>query len=541
MGQQCSNILLFKCIMIHLTNCTHHLLTIDENNPDIKRNMTAIKKTTTKTISTKWYKEKKGYTSEGWIKQLASIAGTEHWSKQKQRQVAQLIERCIHPHLPHKLVDGAAVISQEEFRGKFARHESDYLKDFIFTSTNKYCYEQGIAKDYRLNHDFCLQLHQMFETYQPDRSKILRADSGKIVKRLYPTRRKHQNIASEGTLHNVPAMCPINLYSLAHANLAITEWINHFQNGVSAIPKVLNIEVQNKIIEYSEGVKSDREAIELTLAYLQRSQFEICYIMALANNGIKFSHIPQTFCESDAGRWYADGLSLQSCCSLTRRAALHGYWQLDIEACHHSVLLNYAKNTGVLTPQLNSYVSDRTSYRQALAEATGISVASIKKALIARIYGAQLTKFSAIEAILGAKRELLITNRKFQLLDDDITRVIKLMVDRSERVFGRVKNDKGKLHKKKYKNNAEPEERHEASHLVQGLESMCLEAALKVHKSAVLPLHDGWVCTEKESAELAKKSILEATGMSMGVEVEQYKLSGIEIEDSTPIPLERAS
>jgi len=476
------------------------------------------------TVSSKqWFKNKNGYTSEAWVEKTAEVAGISGWSKYKRMYAVQLIERCINPYLKHKTVPGAAVIPKDEFRTKFKRPQGEYLKKEIFQSSNHYSMDHGIAKDYVLNEKFKTRLYEALKNSEPKSSHLVSANDGCRVQKVSPTKRKNKNIAENGSLHNVPAWCPVNLPALYEAKNALFDWLEYLNGDTACSPSQLMQEISSKQSEYENSYGNKDQNREI-IGYLERTILEICHILFMAHNTNEDGFIPQTFTESDAGRWYANGTSLQNCSRLTRKAALHGFWQFDIEACHHTILNHIGQQAGMDTEHLTAYVDDRSALREAIAEEVGVSVRQVKDSLIARVYGARQQPFSTLEKIIGDKRECFISNERYQLLDKEVQNVFKHLLTSASKDDLYIVNAKGKKSK-------QADKKKKMAHLLQGHESMCLEAALKVHSSVVLPLHDGWVCTSKESVDAAETSILEITGIPVKVECIRYNLSGLAAND----------
>ena len=297
------------------------------------------------------------------------------------------------------------------------------------------------------------------------------------------------------TLHGIPAWCPVNIPALTQTLRILEKHLDDAEGRRAKPPAELRDElkaVKQKI--FNTGEPCHRSNARRYKQYLERSINEILDIINDASS--KHSGLmPQRFDISNAGRFYATGLNLQNCSRLTRTAALHGCYSYDIESCHHAIALHLAEQYGVPCEHLRYYVENKKELRLELANALGGKqwLPMVKMALIAIIYGARKNEyFGTIRETMGAKGyAILFNHHRFAGLFDELQDVFAAMIDNAERQpkTNHVINALGRIDEK-----ATTDEKR-AAHILQGIESQALQAVLSVHTSAIVPLHDGWVCT----------------------------------------------
>lgn len=248
-------------------------------------------------------------------------------------------------------------------------------------------------------------------------------------------------------------------------------------------------------------------------------------IEMIDNNG----YIRQGFRQSQAGRYYAIGTSLQNVYKVVRYAALEDRYSYDIEACHHGIALDVAKRNCLPRKYISMYLDDKSSFRSSLAGDLKCNIETIKSVLLAITYGAGIHPYGSVRALLGVDGfELAKKSKLFRGLYNELQSVGDFMIHEAMRT---VRVDS---HGAKYIWNKaglvlnitdKPKRAQILAHLMQGIESLMLQAAISVHKSTVLPLHDGWVTQAEESPCKARNAIKKATGIDVKISVDSYKLS----------------
>lgn len=427
-------------------------------------------------------------------------------------------------------------ISRDEFRQKYNgnRQRISYVKTRILASPHKgYSMAQGITKLYQLQPFVREAVEAMDRKLIQERANgtgstaVIKDNNNNRVKRITATVKKD---VRSGSISEVPAWCPVNIPALIETADALTKTIDCL-DGKCKQPQALREELEAisiKIKHNNDKKKSGRSNKAIMRDYLTGALNEVAGIIELASSANHNGEMPHSYKQSPAGRFYATGpVNLQNCTKLARNAAMSGFYSFDIESCHHAIVLQVAQSMGIDCPNLANYVGDKDNVRKSIAKQIDAPVSSVKASLIAMIYGAGLNPFGAIsKELTGSKLKLAMDLPEFIGLHNELRIVFEAMLEHSGGAkSGEVVNTLGlsEPHSKR-----RDDQRRLAAHLLQGIESQALQAALSVHTSAVLPLHDGWVCLTKESHADAEKAIAESTGFSLQVgEPELIELSGI--------------
>jgi len=408
--------------------------------------------------------------------------------------------------------------------GSSGRKYARYFKDEILLVKDDYSKEKGVTKGYRLPGKTMSAL----ENYEKNKH-IKKSQLSLVYTDGKPIRRLRWAVVGPGAkskpLGNTPTHCPVDTEAIGKAITALKQQIDHM-DGRANTPDLLKKEI-NKIYKDSQHVKNSVKRAERVRDKLNRTIRELNTILDLASGAIKRGHFPQQFHESESGRFYAGTigapLNLQTVSRLTRKIALNLFYSLDIESCHHTVLLALAKKNGWRCERLQYFVNHKKECREKLADQLGISPDRAKTAFIAMIYGARKSVFNGayrdtFESSENVKRALNFP--LFSDLHDELQIIFGQLIQQHDRGTV-VINAMGKPKR------MPDDPKSVVAHLIQGFEASALRAALSVHSSAVLPLHDGWVCIEPECPREAERAIREATGMHLKVEIERYEIEGL--------------
>ncbi len=438
----------------------------------------------------------------------------------------------------HTWDDTAVSVGRAEFQSLFNGHREriKYVQEKILTKPhNGYSKDKGITKAYQLQPLIRGAIERM------DRKRIeqhiqgtagksvIKDDNNNRVKRITATRKKE--IRTEQSLHDVPAWCPVNMTALAKTAEAIGKTLDFIDGKKSSRPEALAIELESiadKIRHSNDKKRSGRTDKAIMRDYLLRVQNELLEIIELSSSAKRYGFMPLRYQQSQAGRWYGLGSpTLQNCTRLARSAALHGFYSFDIESCHHAIVLQIAQSMGIPCENLDYYVKNKKAFRQQVATAIKAPEASVKKSLIAMIYGAGINQKGAIsKELTHDKLSKALTIPEFAGLHRELGEIFAAMLEHSGGAqTGEVVNALGLTEPFSRRGD---DQRRLAAHLLQGIESQALQAALSVHKSAIVPLHDGWVCMSAESHREAEKAIKVDTGFDLQVnEPDVIKLTGI--------------
>ena len=203
-------------------------------------------------------------------------------------------------------------------------------------------------------------------------------------------------------------------------------------------------------------------------------------------------------------------------------AALHGYWDYDLNNAHFSILSAWAKRLGQSTPVVDEYLSNRREIRSVLTEHCKSKPEHIKECLIALLYGAPLQTnpdFAEIPKILGKEASVLFTTHPFvKNLKKEITKVGKNIVDDTYTLRGCYVNAMGieaPKHKKQTTFNL-------LCHALQGVEALALKCVIAHYgEDILLCMHDGWVSRHRLDCDQLKNLIKSATGFKLEIEEKQ--------------------
>lgn len=254
--------------------------------------------------------------------------------------------------------------------------------------------------------------------------------------------------------------------------------------------------------------------------FLHEIAQEARMLVTIANNERFPGTVPHRYQEALSGRLYAIGKpNLQSCFRVVRQAALAGRYDVDIENAHYTILAQMALQLGHRCEEIEHYLANKKQVRRALVAEFGISEDQAKQALIALIYGARLSKRpeDALPEIfkstaLAAK---VYAHPTFQALHADIGKArAKVLKAQPINNRGYMKNCRG--HGIEV---AKSDARQQLAHILQGVESLALEAACSLYPADIVLLqHDGFSATRPLDTERIEAAMLAATGYRLKVE-----------------------
>jgi hypothetical protein len=191
-------------------------------------------------------------------------------------------------------------------------------------------------------------------------------------------------------------------------------------------------------------------------------------------------------------RYYGlDSHHVQRVPRLARTIIFHGCTDIDIQCCHHSILLHLSESKGLCLPALAEYVRNRSEIRERIQRELDAPKDDVKEALIGTINGMGWTK---LEALIPGCRD----NETFSALRLDIRKATNSLGLRWDR----------------------------ASAYFNTYEKKAVKAALQVHPSAIVCMHDGYITTENEDIQVAEEAIMKATGWPLKLEKELLNLEG---------------
>lgn len=255
-------------------------------------------------------------------------------------------------------------------------------------------------------------------------------------------------------------------------------------------------------------------------------------VKTLIRQAEHFGGLPIQYQQSNTGRLYATGVNLQNCKSETRHAALAGFYDYDIAACHFSIMTQMAAKFGLRCAVIDDYVNNKTQIRSELAEALGLEVGSIKKVLTAMAYGARqsLDPADAIPKEIGKENaERLYHLDLYKALKTDLAKATDTILNNHALVKQQFVNAIGKaliVTAKGKQLAAKDTKRHtRMSHLMQGVEAAVLEVAARAFPNQIVLLqHDGFTTSSPINLAALHAKVAELTGYSLKFEEDQIRM-----------------
>lgn len=289
---------------------------------------------------------------------------------------------------------------------------------------------------------------------------------------------------------------------------------------------------QDALLEFSRKTTDPRE------------KMSALRLLKLSRNTRSPGSIPVLYEQKSTGRLTEVLFAIQNNQRAVISAALHGYWDYDLNNAHFSILSAWAKKLGQSTPVVDEYLLKRRELRLQLTEHCGAKLEDIKECLIALLYGAPLhtnPDFTEIPKILGKEAAALFTKHPFvKALKKEIASVGKFIVTDTHSSRGCYVNAMG-IEAPKHKNQTTFKL---LCHALQGVEALALKSVVaKYGEGILLCMHDGWVSRHRLDCDQLKILIKTATGFELEIEEHQlpkYKpaLDGDpawRFADSTPI------
>jgi len=247
-------------------------------------------------------------------------------------------------------------------------------------------------------------------------------------------------------------------------------------------------------------------------AYLKELRDETRMVLQMSRNRIAPGKFIHRYQQSGSGRLYAKDVNLQNTYRLVRQAALHGFYDYDIENCHYSILDQMAQEHGYVCNAVRHYLINKKKVRESLAAEFGLTVDQVKTALIALVYGARFSMRSkdALPKILGGKEmaQRVYEHPVFRALRDDVAAARSAILSGQKVFRGKIENCRGMTI-----STTKADTRQQLAHLLQGVESVALEAAHSLYPEQIVLLqHDGFTSTTRLDSKAIKEAMFKATG-----------------------------
>lgn len=276
--------------------------------------------------------------------------------------------------------------------------------------------------------------------------------------------------------------------------------------------------IEVRLYAHEAGIhQAELFAASPDIGFLRELKQEVLGLVHLARNERWPGSILTRYEESASGRQYATGTpNLQNCRRVTRQAALDGFYDLDIENCHFDILDQMAERCGYVCTEIRAYLKDKKPRRRAMAEMFGITEGQAKTAFITLIYGARFSvrDEDALPKLLGSATRAVYQHLPFKALKDDIAGARKAILKAQPVTRQTITNDRCLTIDIREANDLQ-----QLAHLLQGVESVALEAACRLYPEQVILLqHDGFSSTTRLDTKRIEEAILAATGYRLKVE-----------------------
>lgn len=220
-------------------------------------------------------------------------------------------------------------------------------------------------------------------------------------------------------------------------------------------------------------------------------------------------HMPLYYIESAAGRIVGQGFNLQNAPREVKQAAFAGYYDYDIKNCHITLAAQLGRREGVKVDQLDWYIDLKSDKRRfiELAEQFGADPATLKRAMLAIIYGAALVDFKefALSKMLYEFTEDFIRHPEVRRFEQQAKAIRQTVTANAKQKPGFIINHLGKRLSINEKVDSQ------FAHELQAYEAQMLHHLIDLHADRVrLFSHDGFVANDQidtdEIATLYKAS-----------------------------------
>ena len=426
--------------------------------------------------------------------------------KSHQADLMSMILQAPTKYREHSHYEGWSRFHYEDLDKKFGRRKFEGINQRlgVFLSTSDWSKIESRTKPYKLT-DKVAALRDEFLAGVNRRTTDLLSDDGNIQrtapKQAIEAKRKTKggSLVTRAGWHGKPvqAAVPVNRDML----------------------KKLTLVIEAKLCAQDCGIQPDLLHPDPDRKYLKELLAEVQTVHHLARNTVVPGCVIHRYAQTESGRLYAHNVNLQNAYRPVRQAALHGLYDFDIENCHYSILNQMAARHGHQCGAIKHYLDNKPKVRQSLAAEFGISAKQVKNALIALIYGASFSENPkmALPKILGSVGLAIAfyENPLFKELGLDIKAARSAILSGQEIYRGNIiKNLRGLSMGRR-----DHHDRQLLAHLLQGVESVALEAAHELYASQIVLLqHDGFTATSSQlSIPAIESAIFQATGYRLEV------------------------
>jgi len=271
---------------------------------------------------------------------------------------------------------------------------------------------------------------------------------------------------------------------------------------------------------YTSDLFAIADADGETLEYIKKT---IERLLVLANTDVAgHGFLMHRYIESQSGRLYGKGLTLQTVPRIIRKAALHGLYEYDFENCHYSIFSQMAEKYDYQCQAIQHYLANKSEVRDGIASRVGITKGDSKVCLLAIMYGARTSEWheNAIPSLIGpAAAAALYKDPDFSSIANDITKGRSNIIGGWPKRRTTLLNEMGK----RIKSDDSPAK--VLAHIIQGAEAKALNIAIDLFPNdVVLLMHDGFVTYEPVSTTVIEDAVLEATGYRLTLTGERIEI-----------------
>lgn len=477
----------------------------------------------------KTHTNRDAYISEAFRDYLrAHLAGFADEQKHVQMELTRMIKSCGTRYKVHSHYPGWSFFTFETLEAKFGRGKFNSINERlgIFQTQMDWSKVEGRTKPYKLT-PHVEALRTQFFTKPPKEATRLLAENGEVRHKPPDNAIISKSKTKTGKLvtksgWSVPVLSdvPVNQEKL----------------------KELQALMESELEKFSKGLPTVSHVDPTHAGYVLK---DIQLILHHAHNTVSPGCVIHRYEQSASGRMYANDANLQTSQRQVRYAALHGLWDYDIENCHFSILQQMARKAGYECDTITYYLDNKPKVRRELADAFGVTANQVKKVLLMLVYGASLSEDpdAAIPEELGSVdiANAVYAHPFFNALAKDIAAARAVILKKTKVFRGGINNMAGKIMKVKRK-----KERHLLAHLLQGVESVALNAAHDLYASKIVLLqHDGFTATTPDlDIEAIEKAIYDKTKYHLKVALDdriEFDLkSAIFDTDKVSIPTHKA-
>jgi len=471
------------------------------------------------------------YVDEAFIKRLRHVLkGFKGLSDKHQHALAWYILEENSPDRRHNLFKGCATFHHKELERDFGRGVFERINNQlgVFAVTDNWYFmkdgkplNQTSTKGYRLKPKVAGMRDRYLERYLKPKPSEPLTDLVTVEGTRNPKLTRKRNLPTKSISANDKRGNTRKVWRRANPPGRIEVDVDMLRR--------LHADLSRK--EKSKGLSSDMfaQAEGEDIPYLKDS---IEKLLAMAHTkAAGYGYIWHHYTESQAGRLYADGLSLQTVPRLIRQAALHGCYDNDFENCHYAIFAQLADAYGYDCQSIKHYMAHKNQVREGIATRVGITIDQAKDCLLATMYGAKKAKpiqypnkrdqreKCAIPQKIGDKAEVLYRDKEYAGLADDIQKGRKIIIDGWPIQRNSLINDVGKGISK-YETLRE-----KLAHIIQGIEAKALRAAHDLHEDdLVLLLHDGFITNNPIDTSALRTLVFDRTDYDLHMTTERIQI-----------------